>query len=432
MRNTRIRHVVGFFIVVAALLTGTTYVYAATGRQLAESAISSLNSSAPTSTTRNVVTLDWSWFEVNYYDETYPLTVDVVGSNFQTVKKVIYLLPGGGVNFKSSFFTPIDNNIAQFLRTKGYLVIGITPREDNVPKGLNSYPMMAEWGMDKHVADIHNVIDKIQKKINNLPYVILGHSFGAAYALEYAGAYPDGAAKVIALDIYSFGPEDVFPDPYYATYFDTAAWLSSLYADTIASGQTADSTYSQIQSLMLISLIFPKIDSGESRTPFATGDFTYEGLLYFSMIDSAVLPGIFSDTTGLPSEWPMIGGYVSGNYVFSDNPINDQYSLNHANMFNLREASFKVGSGLVPYALYRDFFAINAVDGDSNIQWSRINKPVLWINTALGYGDYMHGVDMITSPVTPVIIGDYGHLDILASKTAKQDVWQKYITPFLN
>ena len=102
-------------------------------------------------------------------------------------------------------------------------------------------------------------------------------------------------------------------------------------------------------------------------------------------------------------------------------------------MFNLREASVKVGSGLVPYALYRDFFAVNAVDGDSYIQWSQIKKPVLWINTALGYGDYMHGVDMmINSPVTPVIIDDYGHLDILASKTAKQDVWQKYITPFLN
>jgi pimeloyl-ACP methyl ester carboxylesterase len=369
---------------------------------------------------------------VNFYDEKYPLTVDVVGSNFQTVKKVIYLLPGGGVNFRSSFFTPIDNNIAQFLRTKGYLVIGITPREDNVPKGLKSYPMMAEWGLDKHVADIHTVISKIQKKINNLPYVILGHSFGAAYALEYAGAYPDGADKVIALDIYSFGPEDIFPDPYNTTYFDTAAWLSSLYEGAIASGQTDDSTYSQIQSLMLISLIFPKIDSGVSRAPFATGDFTYEGLLYFTMIDSAILPGIFSETTGLPAEWPMIGGYVSGSYLFSDNPVKDQYSLNHTDMFNLREASVKVGSGLVPYALYRDFFAVNAVDGDSYIQWSQIKKPVLWINTALGYGGYMHGAGLITPPVTSVIIDDYGHLDILASKTAKQDVWQKYIMPFLN
>ena len=184
---------------------------------------------------------------------------------------------------------------------------------------------------------------------------------------------------------------------------------------------------------MLISRIFPKIDSGESRVPFATGDFTYERLLYFSMIYSAVLPGIFSETTGLPAEWPMIGGYVSGNYIFSDNPVKDQYSLNHTAMLNLREASVKVGSGLAPYALYRDFFAVNAVDGDSNIQWSQIKKPVLWINTALGYGDYMYGADhLIKSAVTSVIIDDYGHLDILASKTAQQDVWQKFIAPFLN
>jgi pimeloyl-ACP methyl ester carboxylesterase len=289
---------------------------------------------------------------------------------------------------------------------------------------------MAGWGLDKHVADIHSVIDKIEKKINNLPYVILGHSFGAAYALEYAGMYPDGADKIIALDIYSFGPEDILPDN--TPYFVAAAGLSSLYAGTIASGQTADSTYSQIQSLMLISLLFPKIDSGESRAPFAAKDFTYEGLLYFTMINSAILPGIFYDTTGLPAEWPMIGGYVSGNYLFSDKPVNDQYSLNHTDMFNLREASVKVGSGLVPYALYRDFFTVNAVDGDSNIRWSQIKKPVLWINTALGYGNYMHGADLITPPVTWAIIDDYGHLDILASKTAQKDVWQAYIAPFLN
>jgi hypothetical protein len=140
MGNTRIRHVVVFFLVVAAFFTGTTYVFAATGRQLADSAIAALKASAVTSTTRNIVTIDWSWVEVNFYDEKYPLTVDVVGSNFQTVKKVIYLLPGGGVNFRSSFFTPMDNNIAQFLRTKGYLVIGITPREDNVPSVLQQIP----------------------------------------------------------------------------------------------------------------------------------------------------------------------------------------------------------------------------------------------------------------------------------------------------
>jgi len=106
MRNTRIRHVVVFFLVVAALFTGTTYVYAATGRQLADSAIAALKASAATSTTRNVVTLNWSWLEVNFYDEEYPLTVDFVGSNFQTMNKVIYLLPGGGVNFRSSFLLP--------------------------------------------------------------------------------------------------------------------------------------------------------------------------------------------------------------------------------------------------------------------------------------------------------------------------------------
>jgi pimeloyl-ACP methyl ester carboxylesterase len=420
--NSRTKYSCIFIFVITTLLAISTYSFAATGRQLAESAVSSLKSTAATSPAQNLTTVSWSWLEINYYDETYPLTVDLLGSNFQSAQKIIYLLPGGGVNFKSSFFTPMNDNLAQYLRKEGYLVVGITPREDNVP--ASAAYCMANWGMEKHRTDIRKIINIIQTRIK-LPYRILGHSFGASYALDYAGHYSDGLEKIIALDIYSFDPGDA--QKVYASEISYDAFLQ-----LISRGQYADSSYSDIKSLMLISLILPKIDSGTSRVALGyPGDFTFEGLLYFSMIDSYLVPGIHTPLTGLPGDWPLVQSYVSGGYNFAQNPLNDTYSLYHSDMFTLREAGFKVGSGLVPCAVYRDYFAVNAYNGAYAINWAGINKPVLWVNTALGYGNNLFGATLIRNAgntnVRTAVIPGYGHLDALSSSTAKEDVWHLFV-----
>lgn len=423
MRKTVLKHVCASFLVIITLFAGSAYTHAATGRQLAESAITALKASAPTTTTRNVPTLSWSWFELNYSDETYPLTVDFVGSNFDCAKKVVYLLPGGGVNFRSSFFTPVDDNLAQFFRKAGYLVVGITPREDNVPS-LASYSCMADWGLHKHTSDMAKVIGIIQAKLR-LPYRVVGHSFGAAYALDYAGAPVSGLERVIALDIYSFDPND-------AESVDNSDISYDAFADLIDQGEYADSSYSDIKSLMLISMLFPNIDSGESRESLGLpGNFTFEGLLYFSMIFSADIPGIHTPLTGLAGDWPLVQSYAAGEYSFAVNPLNDQYRLTCSSMSTLREAGFKVGSGLVPSALYRDFFAVNAYNGACSINWTGIKKPVLWVNTELGYGSSMYGATLIrnagNSNVLVAVVPGYGHLDILSGRNAKADVWPYFL-----
>jgi hypothetical protein len=425
MRNTSIRHVVVFFLVVAALLSGTTYGYASTGltgRQLADSAIAALKASAPGSTSKNVVlTLSWSWLEVSFKDEQYPLTVDFVGSNFQRPDKgIIYMLPGGGVNFSSSFFTPLDNNLAQFFRKAGYLVVGITPREDSVPNGVSDYSFMAAWGMDKHKKDIKKIIGIIQAKTNNRPYRVLGHSFGAAYALDYAGMCGDtdpSFNKVIALDIYSFDGSSE-----YGAY---AAESYGNFLGKLGSGLYADASYTDMKSLMLISLLLPKIDSGVPRGDFGPGDFTFEGLLYFSLI--------WSSYSGIQeTDWPLVQSYAAGEYYPAASPLFDSYYLTKSDINTLRAASFKVGSGLVPYALYRDWFAANSYNtcATYRINWSKIKVPAVWLNTELGYGTNMYGGDLIgaSGPVGEDVNGilGYGHLDILLGRTAERDVWEKY------
>lgn len=407
MKKNSIGHLLAFFLIVCFLFVSSASSNAATGRQLADAAIAALKNAEPDSTSKaKLLTIGWSWLGLRFNDEQYPITVDFVGSNFSEAKKVIYMLPGGGVNFASSFFTPLDNNLAQFFRKAGYLVVGITPREDALPAGI-SYYFTADWGMAKHKADIQKIISIIQERLKK-QYRVLGHSFGAAYALDYASTCTDELfEKVIALDIYSFNRSE------------KAADSSELFAQMAAEPPYVDASYTDMKSLMLISLLFPKINSGQSRGEFGPGNFTYEGLLYFSLIWSKYLPGV--DV----SDWPLVQGYAAGAYNFAWFPFLDTYWLSKSAINTLRSASMAVGSGLVPFAVYRDWFDVNGDNLAYSINWSGIKVPIVWLNTELGYGSNRYCGGLITSGPEYGIPG-YGHLDIILSKTAQQDVWEKY------
>ena len=407
-----------FILVTAVILTTSSTTYAATGRQMAQQAIAAMQSSAPTTTVQSMTSLAWSWFEVSFQDETYPLTIDLVGSNFLSPKKVIYLLPGGGLNFRSSFFTPVGDNLTQFFRRAGYLVVSITPREDSVPSG-GPLDCIAEWGMAKHKEDIHEIIEIIQGRLN-LPYRILGHSFGAAYALDYAASY-DGAEKIIALDIYSFGEG--------SDGALNSATTCGAYQELMGEGTYADTTFSDFKQLMFLSMLLPGLDSGEPREGLGcSGNFTLEGLLFFSLIYSSEVPGIHTDITGLPGDWPLVQSYAAGEYVCSDNPADDEYFLDLSDIVTLRTASFKMGSGLVPCAVYRDWYAVNAHNGVYEIDWGGIQEPVLWVNTGLGYGEQWYAPPENTE-IERVVIDGYGHLDVFSNTTAQQDIWCLFLEP---
>jgi len=416
MKGHRIRHVFVCFLVIASLLAAApgTGAYAATGRQLADSAVAALKASEPGSTSKTVMaTLTWSWLKVDFAyktgEYTYPITVDLLGSNFATASKVVYLLPGGGSNFASSYFTPINDNLAQYFRKAGYLVVGITPREDNAPTGI-SYSLMADWGMEMHRKDIRKVICTIESKLNK-SYRVVGHSFGAAYALDYAGAYSSPLLeKTIALDIYSFDGSDA------------AAASQAMFAVAASQEPYVDKSYTDMKSLALVSMLLPKIDSGESRGDFGAGNFTYEGLFYFALIYSTYMEG--ADLL----DWPLTQSYAAGEYYPAQCPLFDYYYLTKSDIDTVRSMIFLLGSGVVPYAVYRDFFDCSGYQVSyPGINWEGVNKPLVWLNTYLGYNASMAGAyQVIHAPVTMAVIPGYGHLDILLSRTAKADVWDKY------
>jgi pimeloyl-ACP methyl ester carboxylesterase len=404
------------------VITTTASAARPTGRRLTLKLARALEQSAVTERTRNVTALTWTWVEMKYYDEEHPLTIDIVGSNFGRPRRIAYMLPGSGVNFRSSYFTPILDNLARHLVRNGYLVVGITPREDSFPAEAPT-DVMAGWGIEKHREDVRTVVSEIMDE-SAMPYEMLGFSYSGGYALDYAATYSDRLERVVLLDFYAFDPENE-PEKIQAGNSICAA-----YAQILAGGYYVDDSLSQLKPLMIISTLAPDGDSGMARAllglPYE-GNFTNNGLLHFMLINSAYLPGIHTPMTGLPRDWPLVQSTASGTYLLAEDPLDDEYTLANSNINTLRAGSLKTGSGLIPLVLQRDCMAVACENEAYTVDWSGIEEAVLWINAGEGYGGQNYGAERIrqsgNDDVTTHVIDGYGNGDPLYSDTANEDVW---------
>jgi hypothetical protein len=394
--------------------------------QRVERALQSDARMAPTRT-KDVTQPGWTWSQFQVHDETYPLTVDVVGSSVTPATKVMYMLPGGSTNFVSAYFTPNHRNIVQFLCEKGYVVIGVSPREDNIPSNATNYQFTESWGLAKHTADVRSIVAQLQPALA-LPYEVLGHSYGAITALDYAARYVDTLVpeRVIALDIYSL---DVRANP---VAQQDASRTYQAHVQLMARGEYVDRTYALLIPAKALTQATPSLDSGISRASYGhSGTFTIEGLFFATLTDGLQQDGIHTALTGLPGDWLLIKGMFAGRYAFADNPRDDRYAFTRTRFATLLSTVDEVGSGLVPVALERDVWAVNAGDPAYSLDWAAIRQPVIWINTELGYGPHRFGAQLIreggNSQVTDSQLLGYGHGDILSAETARFDAWQQLV-----
>lgn len=364
-------------------------------------------------------TWQWTWVQMDIYDEEVPITVDILISHFRRPSRVLYMLPGGGSNFKSSFFTPRQKNLAHFCRKSGYMVVGISPREDNVPEGM-SHDVMAEWGLEKHKKDIRKIIKVIQSVVRK-KYDILGHSYGAALALDYAGTYSGLLRKIIVVDIDFVDP---VAEPQLA---GLQALCAGAYGDLVDQGVYGDPFITEFKVLAAMAAAYPQMDSGESRDVLGLpGNFTLEGLLYFGAIYTGAMPGPVSHITGAPGDWGLTGT-LAGQYNFDLDPVNDTYSFTYSRLEVVVDALNKCNSGLIPMALHRDFTEAASYAGPYQINWAGIGEKVTWINMQLGYNEKTYGAELIKQAgndnVNVVIVPGYAHGDVLWSDTAEDGVW---------
>jgi pimeloyl-ACP methyl ester carboxylesterase len=397
------------------------------GSQLAARAAQALESQSTTVRTHETTEQGWRWLQLELRDETYPLTVDLVGSTTAAAGKIAYLLPGASTNFEGSFFTPRDENIVQFLCENGYLVIGITPREDKVPTTLASYRFMQSWGMEKHSVDARAVVLQIQHALG-LPYDVFGHSYGAATALDYAARYSneDAPARVIVLDIYSL---DIEADK---AGQQSARRTYEAHAQLMERGTFVDTTYGSIKPVVALAKANPGLDSGVSRSNYGhSGSFTLEALLFSTLIDGAGADGIHTPMTGLPGDWLLNKSMVAGRYVFAEDPRADRYAFTRTSFPEFLAGIDVPGSGLVSVAFERDFWAVNAGDPGYALDWSAIRAELVWINSEYGYGPHRYGAKLIRAAgntrITDSELRGYGHIDMLAGEPARLDLWSQLV-----
>ncbi|MFJ7271509.1 hypothetical protein ACIQV3_33530 [Streptomyces sp. NPDC099050] len=334
-----------------------------------------------------------------------PVTVDVVADTRRTPHGIAYLLPGGGMNFGSSFFTPSDLNLAHRLRREGLLVVGVTPRED----AAAAQDIGPDRGLAAHRRDLAAVVEALDGALG-LPYQYVGHSAGALLALD-AAAHDDSPrlTRVVALDT---------TGPYSGDLAVRAAQTRDAYEARIAQGSYA--TDPGLAALLARAVTDP---GGASEVPWPPDPgfrFTHAGLAHFALIRTALLPG--------PANWIYTQGHAAGSYSFGATPAADRFGLTHTPLAAWHAAAAALGSGLIPDALVRDLAAVWAGDGKTYaIDWERITAEVVWVNAELGRGDHAHGARLIRAGgnrrVRFAVVPGYGHGDPVWSQTAAADVW---------
>ncbi|MGK4579442.1 alpha/beta hydrolase [Kitasatospora sp. HPMI-4] len=343
-------------------------------------------------------------------DRPVPLTLDVLAATGATPRRVVHLLPGGGLNARAGYFTAPGRSLAQFLCDHGFLVVGISPREDAL---TTADADCADWGLAHHRADVERVVAAVREAVD-LPYDLLGHSAGALLALDTAAhGGGRGPQRVIALD--TTGPFDPVAEPgLTARAADLTAALQQLLDQGI---RTVDPG---LKTLFARAAEDPDGDSGVPRPVDASTRFGNLALAHYALTHTRELPG--------PANWIYQRGHSSGEFHFGATPRQDRFALDRTPFAVWAAAVGRLGSGLQPTALLRDLAAVWAGRDDVyRIDWAAIRAEVVWINTELGRGDHDLAARLIREggggPVGFSVLPGYGHGDVVWAATAEHEVW---------
>jgi pimeloyl-ACP methyl ester carboxylesterase len=395
----------------------TRELHDAPGDKSVEAAQALLAASLPVQVVDSQVTAEFRWVELDILDEAHPLTVDLLGAADGKADKMIIMLPVSGMNFRASFLSQ-EQSLAQYFRALGYLVVGITPREDHL---LATDPLeeIASWGVAKHTADVRRVVDALGRM--PLFYDILGHSFSAATALDFAATTSGKLDRVLILDFYGLDPSDPLTAP-------LADRLHAGFVQLLEMGVQADTSLSSLRGLILGAAFDAAADSGVARSFLGQpGNFTLDGLLHFWLIYTGALPGVHTSLTGLPNDWPLILSTLAGWYQPALDPAGDTFGFTLTDPSALLGVAFNMGSGVIPLAYMRDVTAIGAQSGAYPLDYAGIDEEVVWVNTQLGYGDMTATADAIRAAgnahVSVHVVPGYGNGDCLYGTTAVSDVW---------
>ncbi len=370
---------------------------------------------------------DWALVEFDYYADEYPITINVLvgAAKRHGPVKIMYMIAPSGQNFKNVFFVPTERNIAQFLRKSGYIVVGITFPEDSIPAS-EAGAFLSDWGLDKHRRDIEKAV-RLIGRILPYGYDMLGQASSAVCIMDYASRNAGKLNKIILLDTDSFDPE-IRPEKvrYAAITYDAMKRLidGNVYSDNFATS---------IKQLVYAGTFYPAVDSGVPRSFVGLpGNFTFDGLLHFSLVYAASLPGIHTPISGLPGEWVMIQGLAAGFYEFSVDPALDSFGLTRTKKERIFDVVSLIGEGTSPIALGRDIYGLLSLDDNAyRIHWENIDEKVVMVNGQYSSGEQTYYGTLIKRYGNPdvriTVVPDYAYLDLLYAEDAEADVWPLFL-----
>ena len=357
--------------------------------QMVDDVLFKLQKKAPYTVENTEETTEYTLKDIKWNDKSTPLSISLLGNNTLNTDRVVFLLAAG--NSGLEFFTNETVSLAHFYRENGYFVVTITPRVDNVDSVTKK---LRRWGINRRVKDANKVIKRVRKVID-LDYTVMGFSYGGFTALSYSAEHPHERlieTHVLGIDSY----DDSI----------SVALANGLYNDAIDSidaGVYVDYGTAGLKDSVLGAATYPDLDSGEPRgdgTNFTLGALLTVALIYPDPAD------------------PFLNANASGFWNYNPDPLLDTYGFDHFDVNTLAEGASKFGSALIPYALVRDFYSLDAVDLEA------ITSKVIYVNAELGYGDYQYWCDVIED-CSKEIVPSYGHIDLILGRNAFE-AWEYF------
>lgn len=362
--------------------------------------------------TREIVTTRGIYIEDVYLiGDTDPVGLHLLMKEEESPEEIIVMLAGTGLGFRTNFLTPENQNLAMFYADDGYMVVGIDYPETLIDfEPGETYNNMKNWGIDKHIKDVNDVIEVSQEITDINEYSIVGHSLGGILSLAYASKYKcdEDIQSIVVLEAGQFNPE---------TESDMVESAEDSYYSALQ--DIDDGNYVELEMLGFAQIIFnAKIDPhGDSgiQNPFSVIDenFTNEEFVLFTLIYTNQLPG----------NWHFNQGFCSGNMTngLYYSPIDVMYEVG-------------LNGTIYPMAIERDFYAwMGGVSNGYMIEYDTIQVPVMWINTVGGMGDRGEYTaqkirDEGNEEVEFFLI-DGGHVDIIYGNQEDYvyGIWEMYL-----
>lgn len=293
----------------------------------------------------------------NYVKEKSPWKTDV--------EKNLIILPGQALT--EGFYS----DMAIYYAQQGYSTYILDRRETNIPANETDFSYMEKWTIDEHLSDMYKgiIVSRYHtaflsnKPEENIETTAIGHSHGALILTAYeASEYTDfslgSLERIVPVDII------IKYDPKYSELIEAQAQEFYLTSKSIESGAYNATNMGIMMQIANLALADPEGKS--SIQP------NFTNRQFFRLIASQ---------THTFNKYPY-----TPDYHYWSGDLNGLYYVDENRLLNLT-----LTGGAVPYSpKYLDQYMaglMGNVDG-FEIDFSKIDSPVLYIGLGGGFSDY--------------------------------------------